>query len=262
MVVWLKALLLGIVEGATEFLPVSSTGHLIIAADALNFPVGLRDTFEIFIQLGAIQAVFWHYRADLLDLARRAPRDAAAQGLIGKVLLAFVPAAAVGLLIHHWIEANLFSVRAVAWAMIVGGVAIWLVERMPQRVAVTRLEDTRWRDALAIGVAQIASLYPGTSRAAATIVGGMLAGLSRPAATQFSFYLALPTLIAASLFSLLKAIDKIHADEAVVLAIGLVAAFVSALLVIRAFLAFVQTHDFRPFAYYRIVVGALLLLLW
>ena len=262
MVVWLKALLLGIVEGATEFLPVSSTGHLIIAADALNFPVGMRDTFEIFIQLGAILAVFWHYRADLLDLVRRAPRDAAAQGLIGKVLLAFVPAAAVGFLVHHWIEANLFSVRAVAWAMIVGGVVIWLVERMPQRVAVTRLEDTRWRDALAIGVAQIASLYPGTSRAAATIVGGMLAGLSRPAATQFSFYLALPTLTAASLFSLLKAIDKIHADEAVVLAIGLVAAFVSALLVIRAFLAFVQTHDFRPFAYSRIVVGALLLLWW
>lgn len=262
MLMWLKALVLGIVEGATEFLPVSSTGHLIIASDALNFPVGLRDTFEIFIQLGAILAVFWHYRADLLDLARRAPRDPAAQGLIGKVLLAFIPAAAVGFLVHHWIEANLFSVHAVAWAMIVGGVIIWLVERLPQRAAVTRLEDTRWRDALAIGVAQIAALYPGTSRSAATIIGGMLTGLSRPAATQFSFYLALPTLTAASLFSLLKAIDEIHADEAIALAIGLVAAFISALVVIRAFLAFVQTHDFRPFAYYRIVIGVLLLLWW
>jgi undecaprenyl-diphosphatase len=262
MLVWVKAVLLGIVEGATEFLPVSSTGHLIIAADWLNFPVAQRDTFEIFIQLGAILAVFWHYRADLLDLARRAPRDADAQGLIGKVLLAFLPAAVVGFLVHHWIEEHLFSVRAVAWAMIVGGVIIWLVERRPLRGSITRLEATRWSDALAVGVAQIAALFPGTSRSAATIVGGLLSGLDRPTATQFSFYLALPTLTAASLFSLLKAAAHIHADEAVALVIGLVTAFFTALLVIRAFLAFVQTHDFRPFAYYRIAVGVLLLLLW
>lgn len=262
MLVWVKAVVLGIVEGATEFLPISSTGHLIIAADLVRFPVAMRDTFEIFIQLGAILAVFWHYRATLLDLARRAPRDADAQGLIGKVLIAFVPAAAVGFLVHHWIEAHLFSVRAVAWAMIVGGVVIWVVERLPHRETVTTLEGTRWRDAIAVGVAQIASLYPGTSRSAATIIGGMLSGMSRPAATQFSFFLALPTLTAASLFSLLKAIHEIHSDEAVALALGLVAAFVSALIVIRAFLAFVQTHDFRPFAYYRIIVGALLLLWW
>src|SRR5512143_139792 len=193
MVVWLKAVVLGIVEGATEFLPVSSTGHLIIASDVLNFPVEQRDTFEIFIQLGAILAVFWHYRRDLLDLARRAPSDPAAQGLIGKVLLAFVPAAAIGFLIHHWIEDHLFSVRAVAWALIVGGIIIWLIERRPRPATVTRLEATRWRDAVAVGIAQVASLYPGTSRAAATIVGGLLSGLDRPTATQFSFYLALPT---------------------------------------------------------------------
>jgi len=262
MLVWLKAVVLGIVEGATEFLPVSSTGHLIIASDLINFPAAQRDTFEIFIQLGAILAVFWHYRADLLDLARRAPSDTAAQGLLGRVLLAFVPAAAVGFLVHHWIEEHLFSVHAVAWALIVGGVIIWLVERRPRVATVHTLETTRWRDALAIGVAQIASLYPGTSRAAATIIGGMLSGLDRPTATKFSFYLALPTLTAASLFSLLKAAGHIHADEAVALVIGLVTAFASALIVIRAFLAFVQTHDFRPFAYYRIVVGVLLLLWW
>lgn len=262
MVVWLKALVLGIVEGATEFLPVSSTGHLIIASDLLNFPLAQRDTFEIFIQLGAILAVFWHYRADLLALAQRAPRDPAARGLIGRVLLAFLPAAVVGLLVHHWIEAHLFSVHAVAWALIVGGVIIWLVEQRPQAPAVRSLETTRWRDAVAVGIAQVASLYPGTSRAAATIVGGMLSGLDRPTATRFSFYLALPTLTAASLFSLLKAAGHIHADEAVALAIGLVTAFASALLVIRAFLAFVQTHDFRPFAYYRIVLGVLLLWWW
>jgi undecaprenyl-diphosphatase len=257
----LKAILLGIVEGATEFLPVSSTGHLIIAADWLRYPEAERATFEIFIQLGAILAVFWHYRRDLLDLGRRAPRDAQARALLGKVLAAFVPAAAVGLLLHDWIEANLFSVRAVAAAMIAGGAVIWLVELRRPRPDVTRMDAMTWRQAVWVGVAQIASLYPGMSRAAATIVGGMLAGLDRPAATQFSFYLALPTLSAASLFSLVKALPTITASEASSLAVGLVAAFVSALLVIRAFLRYVQSHDFRPFAYYRIAAGALLLLL-
>jgi undecaprenyl-diphosphatase len=257
----LKALILGIVEGATEFIPVSSTGHLIIVADWLRYPEAQRATFEIFIQMGAILAVFWHYRRDLLDLARRATRERSAQELIGKVLLAFVPAAAVGFLLHHWIEAHLFSVHAVAGALIVGGVVIWLVELRPQRPAVQRMEAMRWRDALWVGVAQVASLFPGVSRAAATIIGGMLAGMSRPAATQFSFYLALPTLTAASLFSLAKALPTITADEASSLAIGFAAAFVTALLVIRAFLRYVQSHDFRPFAAYRIVVGVLLLLL-
>ena len=256
---WWHALLLGLVEGITEYLPVSSTGHLIVASRALGFG---SPQLEIFIQLGAILAVFWHYRVDLLDLARRAPRDAGAQGLIGRVLLAFLPAAAVGFLVHHWIEEHLFSVHAVAWALIVGGVVIWLVERIPHTATVHSLATTRWRDAITVGMAQIASLYPGTSRAAATIIGGRLSGLDRPTATQFSFYLALPTLTAASLFSLLKAASHIHADEAVSLVIGLVTAFASALLVIRAFLAFVQTHDFRPFAYYRIIVGVLLLWWW
>lgn len=261
MWLWLKAALLGVVEGATEFLPVSSTGHLIIAAEWLDFPAGQRGTFEIFIQLGAILAVYWHYRSDLLDLARRAPRETGAQAMLGKVLLAFVPAAAVGFLAHEWIETNLFSVRAVAWALIIGGVAIWVVERRPRPVRVEQMEAMSWRDAALIGVAQVAALYPGISRAGATIIGGLLAGLGRPAATQFSFYLALPTLTAASLFSLAKGWSRIGPDEAATLAVGLVTAFVSALAVIRVFLRFVQTHDFRPFAYYRIVFGVLLLAL-
>ena len=256
---WLKALLLGIVEGATEFLPVSSTGHLIVAADWLRYPEGQRGTFEIFIQLGAILAVYWHYRRDLLALAGNARHDAAARGLIGKVTLAFLPAAAVGFLTHHWIEAHLFSVRTVAWALIVGGVVIWIVDRQPRAADVHRLEAIGWRAALAIGVAQVAALFPGVSRAAATIVGGMLAGLDRPTATQFSFYLALPTLTAASLFSLFKALDDIDATAAAALAVGLAAAFVSALAVIRVFLRYVQTHDFVPFAIYRIAFGAFLL---
>jgi len=257
----LTAILLGIVEGATEFLPVSSTGHLIIAADWLRYPEAQRATFEIFIQLGAIMAVYWHYRSDLLDLMRRAVSDNDARELIAKVLVAFVPAAAVGFLFHHWIEEHLFSVRAVALAMIVGGVVIWLVELRPRAAAVTEMQRMGWRAAIWVGLAQITSLYPGVSRAAATIIGGMLAGMSRPAATQFSFYLALPTLTAAGLFSLAKAAGTITATEASSLALGFAAAFVTALLVIRGFLRYVQTHDFRPFAYYRIVFGILLLVL-
>ena len=257
----LKAILLGIVEGATEFLPVSSTGHLIIAADWLRYPDAERATFEIFIQLGAILAVFWHYRRDLLELARRARRERPAQELIGKVLVAFLPAAVVGFVLHHWIEQHLFSVRAVAAAMIVGGAVIWLVEIRPRQASVPRMEAMGWREAIWVGFAQVTSLYPGVSRAAATIIGGMLAGMSRPAATQFSFYLALPTLTAASLYSLIKALPTITTGEAASLALGFVAAFVTALVVIRGFLRYVQSHDFRPFAYYRIAVGIALLLL-
>ena len=258
----LKAIFLGIVEGVTEFLPVSSTGHLIIASDWVRYPMEQRATFEIFIQMGAILAVYWHYRTDLLDLARRATRERSAGELIAKVLVAFLPAAVVGLLVHHWIEDHLFSIRAVAAALIVGGIVIWIIELRPRRPTIMRIEAMGWREAIWVGIAQVTSLYPGVSRAAATIIGGMLAGMDRPAATQFSFYLALPTLTAASLFSLAKAWKTITPDEASSLALGFVTAFIVALLVIRGFLRYVQTHDFRPFAYYRIVVGALLLLLW
>jgi undecaprenyl-diphosphatase len=259
MVLAVKAVLLGIVEGATEFLPISSTGHLIIAADWVGYPEAQRATFEIFIQLGAILAVYWHYRNDLLDLANRARRDTAARELIGKILLAFLPAAAAGFLFHHWIEDHLFSIHAVAGALIVGGAIIWIVELVPRHTAVADMERMRWRDAVWVGIAQVTSLFPGVSRAAATIIGGMLSGMSRPAATRFSFYLALPTLTAASLFSIAKAAKTITGADAASLAIGFATAFVTALLVIRAFLRYVQTHDFRPFAYYRIALGIALL---
>ncbi len=255
----LKAIILGIVEGATEFLPVSSTGHLIVASEWLHYPAEQRATFEIFIQLGAILAVYWHYRRELLDLALRATKDAPALALGCKVLIAFLPAAAVGFVAHHWIEEHLFSVPAVAVALIVGGVIIWAVELRPRRAEVTDIEAVRWPDAAWVGLAQITSLFPGVSRAGATIIGGMLSGMSRPVATQFSFYLSLPTLTAASLFSLLKGLHSIDRGAAASLAIGFVSAFLTALLVIRAFLRYVQTHDFRPFAYYRIAFGVLLL---
>lgn len=255
MLLIFKAIVLGLVEGITEFLPISSTGHLIIASAFIDYPQEKRATFEIFIQLGSMLAVFWHYRTHLLDLARRAPSDAAARGLLLKVGLAFLPAAAAGLMFHNWIENNLFSVTTVASALVAGGVILILVERLPRRPVVHKLEASRWTDAWWIGVAQVTSLFPGVSRAGATIVGGLVVGLDRRTATEFSFYLAMPTLSAASLFSLAKALPQLTLDDTAPLAAGLATSFLSALFVIRAFLAYVQTHDFRPFGYYRIVAG-------
>jgi len=260
MILALKALLLGIVEGLTEFLPISSTGHLIIAAHIVDYPEPKRATFEIFIQLGAILAVFWHYRRELLDLVRRAPEDRSAQRLILNVFVAFIPAACIGLLLHHQIEQYLFSVGTVAAALVFGGIAILLIERRQRTERVAVIEATSSADAFWVGIAQIASLIPGVSRAAATIMGGLLVGMSRPVATQFSFYLALPTITAASCFSLIKGLPELEPSDFVPLTIGFAAAFVSALGVIRLFLAYVQGNDFRIFGYYRIAMGVLLLL--
>ena len=255
----LKALVLGIVEGITEFLPISSTGHLIVASSIIDYPARSRETFEIFIQLGAILAVVWHYWRPLVVLMARAPREPQPRELVGKVLLAFVPAAIVGFLFHRLIEEQLFSSRVVATTLIVGGVIIIVIERQSLRFDVHEIAKTRWVQAFWIGVAQVFSLIPGTSRAGATIIGGMLAGLNRPAATQFSFYLSIPTMFAASLYSLFKARHLLAMDDALPLAIGFVGAFVSALIVVRAFIAFVQRHDFTGFGYYRILAGIVIL---
>jgi undecaprenyl-diphosphatase len=212
---------------------------------------------EIFIQMGAILAVVSFYWKELRDLALRAPRQRGARDLVLKVGLAFVPAAALGFVAHHAIEEHLFTPRTVALALIGGGVVILVVERMALRFTTDRIERTTWRQALAIGVAQMASLVPGVSRAGATIVGGLLAGLDRPTATQFSFYLALPTVSAASVYSLVKGLRFLTAADVLPLAVGFVAAYVSALLVIRSFLAYVRVQDFRAFGWYRIALGAI-----
>ena len=257
----LKALVLGIVEGVTEFLPVSSTGHLILASALVDYPEAARATFEIFIQLGAILAVVWHFRTHLTDLVGRAASESSARELIGKVLLAFVPAAAVGFLFHHAIEEYLFSPLFVAATLIIGGVIIIVVERRAWRFSAHAIEQTSWQQAGWVGLAQILSLLPGVSRAGATIIGGMFAGLDRPASTQFSFYLSIPTLFAASLFSLFKARHDLHASDAMPLAVGFVVSFISALIVVRAFITFVQRNRFTAFGYYRIAIGLVVLAL-
>jgi undecaprenyl-diphosphatase len=255
----LKALALGIVEGVTEFLPISSTGHLIVASAVIDYPEASRETFEIFIQMGAILAIVWHYWTPLLQLATSSAVEEKSRVLIGKVMLAFLPAAAVGFLCHRGIEEYLFSPKFVAATLIVGGFIIIFVERRVWHFEVREIGQTRWLQAFYIGLAQVLSLLPGMSRAGATIIGGMLAGLNRPAATQFSFYLSIPTMCAASLYSLFKARHLLSVHDVMPLSVGFVAAFFSALIVVRAFIAFVQRHKFTGFGYYRILAGLAIL---
>jgi undecaprenyl-diphosphatase len=254
-VIW-KSIVLGIVEGLTEFLPVSSTGHLILAGHFLEFGT---PELEIFIQVGAMLALTWVYRARLLGIARAATHEPRARGLVLKVLAAFLPAAAVGLLAHDWIEEHLFRPSFVAAMLAVGGVAILVIDRNERPAGLAELEGMTWVQAWAIGVGQTLSLLPGVSRSAATIVAGLLAGLDRRAATEFSFLLALPTLYAASLYSIWSARDRIDGHMMLAMAVGLIAAYLSAVAVIHGFLRYVQSNTLRPFGWYRIAVGAAVL---
>ena len=258
---FIVAIVLGIVEGVTEFLPVSSTGHLIVAGSLLDFVGQRAATFEIVIQVGAILAVVWHYRVLLRDLVARAATDPAERRLGVNLLVAFLPAAAVGAGLHHFIKTHLFTPITVAVAFIVGGVAIIGIERLRPQMRTGEVRGISLRQALGIGCAQLLALIPGTSRSAATILGGYSLGLSRPAATEFSFLLAIPTLVAAAGYDALKSRDLFTAADLPYFAIGTLVSFFSALVVIRTFLRFVRTHTFVGFAWYRIAFGILILAL-
>jgi undecaprenyl-diphosphatase len=254
-----KAALLGLVEGATEFVPVSSTGHLIVVSDWL----GLRDerakTFDIFIQLGAILAIVWLYRHRLAWVLVSAGRSAISRRLVGNLLIAFLPAALVGFLTHEWIKAQLFNTTVVAVALVVGGVLILLIEGWAPVPTVREVDDIPPRTALGIGLAQVLSLVPGTSRSGATIIGGYVLGLSRVAATEFSFFLAIPVMLAATTYDLFKSWSTLAPSDIPMFAVGFIVSFGSAIIVVRAFLRYVSAHSFSAFAWYRIVFGALLL---
>lgn len=254
----IKAFILGIVEGLTEFLPVSSTGHLIIVGDLLNFNDEKGKIFEIVIQLGAILGVVWDYRARVGRLITGIG-SRHEQGFVLNLFIAFLPAAVVGLLLHKTITTYLFNPITVAGALIVGGVAILIIERLPLRVRVNSMENLSPLDALKIGIAQVFSLFPGVSRAGATIMGGLLAGLSRTAATEFSFLLAMPVMFAATFYELLGNLELLHAQDIPLFAVGFIMSFVTALVVVKAFLKFVSRHDFTSFALYRIIFGLLVL---
>jgi undecaprenyl-diphosphatase len=248
----LHALILGIVEGVTEFLPISSTGHLILAGDLLGANDERWSVFNIVIQTGAMLAVVWEYRARFFRVDVTLYRN---------LIVAFIPAAVLGLLFSKIIKGYLFHAVPVALAFIVGGIVILLVERNPRvRSRVETVSEMTWRDALKVGFAQCFALIPGTSRSGATIIGGMLFGLSRKAATEFSFFLAVPTLVAAGAYDLLKHRALFSASDLPMFGVGSVTAFVSAFVVVRWLIRYVATHDFKPFAWYRIAFGAAVLL--
>jgi undecaprenyl-diphosphatase len=259
----LVALILGIVEGLTEFLPISSTGHLIVAGSLLGYTGERAKVFEIVIQAGAILAVCWEFRARLVHAVTGLGSDPRAQRFVLNLIVAFVPAAVLGLLFSKIIKRYLFAPLPVALAFIVGAfVILWVEHRRkanPSTVRIDDVDDMRWTDALKVGIAQAFALIPGTSRSGATIIGGMLFGLSRPAATQFSFFLAIPTLLAACAYDFLKNRALFSASDLQGLAIGFVAAFVAAFFCVRWLLRYVSRHDFIPFAWYRIAFGLLIL---
>ena len=256
---YIKAAVMGAVEGITEFLPVSSTGHLIITADLIKFDGPLADTFTVAIQFGAILAVCWLYRAKLSRVVRDLGKDVTARRFVVNLLLALLPSLALGFLLHETITAHLFNPSTVAWALIVGGVVILLVERYHYPVDVTDIDAMDWKHAVKIGAVQTLALIPGTSRSGATIIGGLLFGLSRQAATEFSFFLAIPTMLAATSYDVFKHRQAFDADQLALFAVGLVVAFLSALLAVKTFVHYVARHDFSVFAWYRIAVGALIL---
>lgn len=257
----LKAVIMGLVEGATEFIPVSSTGHLIIAGEWLNFlDKDKRDVFEIMIQLGAILAVCVEFRQRLLHTVQRIQTDPNAQHLVRNLLIAFLPAALLGLAFHSQIKEFLFSSYTVGIALVVGGVLILLIEKFVPAGKVQNIDHISPKQALQIGFAQALALVPGVSRSGATILGGMCFGLSRQTATEFSFFLALPIMFAATGYDLLKARDLLSLDDAFIFLVGFVTAFLSALVVIRALIRFVAQHSFAVFAWYRIIFGILILL--
>ncbi len=255
----LQAVVLGLVEGMTEFIPVSSTGHLIVAGHFLGFTGERAKTFEIFIQLGAILAIVWLYRHKFLAVATSVAREPASRRFVTNLALGFLPAAVVGFLAHSWLKAHLFTPVVVAWGFIVGGVAILLVERLKPGVRVADVNDLSPRLALGVGLAQMLALVPGVSRSGATIMGGYALGLSRTAATEFSFFLAVPVLAAAAGLDLIKSLDILSTADIPLFATGLVVAFLSAFVVIKALLRFVASHSFTVFAWYRIAFGAFLL---
>ena len=255
----LIALLLGVVEGITEFLPISSTGHLILVGELCGLTGARAEVFEIFIQIGAVLAVVVDYRAKLLEIGRGILTPSTQRSFAMSVGIAFVPAAAVGLLAHEWISEHLFGPRTVASALVAGAIAILAVERWKPVPAIDRVDRVGPRRAVLIGLAQCVALWPGFSRSAATILGGLLCGLERKAATEFSFFLAIPTLGAAALYNFWQKHEALLEGDLAWLLLATAVSFAVAWASIRWLLRFVATHDLVPFAWYRLALGVLVL---
>lgn len=256
----IPALILGIVEGLTEFLPVSSTGHLILVGQLLGFNDDKGKVFEIAIQFAAILAVVWEYRARLAHTLTSITSETVSQRLAINLIVAFLPAAVLGFLFLKQIKAHLFNPIVVASAFIIGGFLILWAERRQHVIHAESVDDMTWRDALKVGFAQALSMIPGTSRSGATIIGGLFFGMSRRAATEFSFFLAIPTMFAATLYDVYKHRELFSVDDIALFAVGGTVSFISAFLAVRGLIRFISRHDFTVFAWYRIAFGVLVLI--
>ena len=262
LVIAVKALILGVVEGLTEFLPVSSTGHLIVAGSLMNYTGERAKLFEIVIQCGAILAVCWLYRRRLWTVVATLARDPKSQRFTWNLVLAFLPAAVLGVVFIETIKKYLFAPVPVAMAFIIGGILILWIESRKRTARIIAVDDIQPPDAIWIGFAQALSMIPGTSRSGATIMGGLLRGLSRPVATEFSFFLAIPTIFGATVLELFKARHSIEFNDLAVIGVGSVASFVSATFAVRALIRYVSGHNFKVFAWYRIAFGFVILATW
>ena len=258
----LVALVLGIVEGLTEFLPVSSTGHLIILGDLLGYNDDTSKVFKIVIQLAAILAVCWDYRERLIKVASGLTTEPSAQRFVWLLFIGFLPAAVLGLMFHSTIKGLLFNPITVATALVVGGLIILYVEKRAYHPRINDVDEMRWTDALKVGFAQALAMIPGTSRSGSTIMGGLIFGLSRKAATEFSFFLAIPTMFAATAYDLYKNWTLLRVEDLPVFAVGFVASFVAAIWAVKSFIRFISNHTFIIFAWYRIAFGLFVLATW
>ncbi|MDY7564883.1 undecaprenyl-diphosphate phosphatase [Pseudomonas sp. RTC3] len=257
-----QALILGVVEGLTEFLPVSSTGHQIIVADLINFGGERAMAFNIIIQLGAILAVVWEFRRKIIDVVIGLPKQSEAQRFTVNLIIGVLPAIVLGVLFADLIHKYLFNPITVATALVVGGVIMLWAERRQHVVRAETVDEMTWVDALKVGCAQCLAMIPGTSRSGATIIGGLLFGLSRKAATEFSFFLAMPTMVGAAVYSAYKYRTLFQHDDLPVIAIGFVTSFIFAMIAVRALLKFISTHTYAVFAWYRIAFGLVILATW
>lgn len=256
----MHGIILGIVEGLTEFLPVSSTGHLILVGQLLGFNDDKGKVFEIAIQFAAILAVVWEYRARLAHALTSITSDPASSRLVINLIVAFLPAAILGFLFLKQIKSYLFNPIVVASAFIIGGFLILWAERRQHVIHAESIDDMTWRDALKVGFAQALAMIPGTSRSGATIIGGLFFGLSRRAATEFSFFLAIPTMFAATFYDVYKNRDLFSMDDIALFAVGGTVSFISAFIAVRGLIRFISRHDFTVFAWYRIAFGIIVLI--
>ncbi|WP_045883216.1 undecaprenyl-diphosphate phosphatase [Pseudomonas chlororaphis] len=257
-----QALILGIVEGLTEFLPISSTGHQIIVADLLDFGGERAMAFNIIIQLGANLAVVWEFRRKIFDVVTGLPTQRNAQRFTVNLLIAFLPAVVLGVIFADLIHEYLFNPITVAAALVVGGVIMLWAERRQHEVHASSVDEINWKDALKVGFAQCLAMIPGTSRSGATIIGGLLFGLSRKTATEFSFFLAMPTMVGAAVYSGYKYRHLFQPDDLPVFAVGFITSFIFAMIAVKGLLKFIANHSYAAFAWYRIVFGLLILATW